>query len=57
VLNSIQLFQPPDALNDPEISNPVNSNFVTWQSASIPACPASTPTSSKSWGQVKSLYR
>jgi len=57
VLNSIQLFQPPDALNDPEISNPANSNFVTWQAASVPNCPLSTPNRNSSWGQVKSLYR
>ena len=57
VLNSIQLFQSPEQLNDPTISNPANSNFVTWQSASVANCPLSTPTQSKSWGQVKSLYR
>jgi hypothetical protein len=57
VLNSIQLFQPPDALNDPELSNPVNSNYVTWQATSVPGCPLSTPNTRSSWGQVKSLYR
>ena len=57
VLNSIQLFQPPDANNDPELTNPANRNYVTWQSAVVPGCPLSTPTQSKSWGQVKSLYR
>jgi len=57
VLNSIQLFQPPEALNDPEIANPANSNFVTWQASSVPGCPLSTPTKNSSWGQVKSLYR
>lgn len=57
VLNTLQLFQPPDALNDPEISNPAASNYVTWQAASVPNCPLSTPTHNSSWGQVKSLYR
>ena len=57
VLNSIQLFQPPDALNDPELVDPVNSNYVTWQAASVPGCPLSTPTQNSSWGRVKSLYR
>lgn len=32
--------------------------FVTWQGASaVTPCPAATPTQSKTWGQVKSLYR
>jgi len=57
VLNSIQLFQPPDQANDPELDNPINSNYVTWQGASVPGCPLSTPTHSSTWGQVKSLYR
>jgi len=57
VLNNIQLFQPPEAGNDPDISNPANSNYVTWQASVVPGCPQSTPTRSSSWGQVKSLYR
>jgi len=57
VLNEIQLFQPPSAGNDPSITNPANSNYVTWQAATVPGCPASTPTRNSSWGQVKSLYR
>ena len=57
VLNSIQLFQPPDRLNDPEISNPANSNFVTWQASTVANCPQSTAAPGKTWGQVKSLYR
>ena len=57
VLNSIQLFQPPEAANDPEISNAANSNYVTWQGAVVPGCPLSTGVNSRSWGQVKSLYR
>ena len=60
VLNAVQLFQPPGApAGDPEIFNPVDRNFVTWQSpvGGPPGCPLSTPTTNKSWGQVKSLYR
>ena len=57
VLNSVQLFQPLEEGNDPEITNPANSNYVTWQSAAVPGCPLSTPTRNSSWGAVKSLYR
>jgi len=57
VLNEIQLFQPPEDLNDPVLNNPLNSNFTTWQASSVPGCPQSTPTHNSSWGQVKSLYR
>lgn len=57
VLNEIQLFQPPEANNDPVIVTPGNSNYVTWQTAVVPGCPLSTPTQKSSWGQVKSLYR
>lgn len=57
VLNSIQLFQPLEEGNDPEITNPANSNYVTWQSPVVAGCPLSTPTRNSSWGQVKSLYR
>ena len=57
VLNSIQLFQPPDALNDPTLTNPANSNYITWQAGTIAGCPLSTPNRTSSWGQVKSLYR
>jgi hypothetical protein len=57
VLNDMQLFQPFELGNDPTINNPANQNFVTWQAASVPGCPLSTPTQKSSWGQVKSLYR
>jgi hypothetical protein len=56
VLNEIQLFQPPSAANDPVIVNPAERNFVSWQGL-VPGCPLSTPTQSKSWGSVKSMYR
>jgi hypothetical protein len=59
VLNEIQLFQPPENANDPFIFNPISRNYVTWQTPPEgPAgCPQTTPTQSKTWGQVKSLYR
>ena len=41
VLNSIQLFQPPDANFDPVITNPQYRNFVAWQRSVD--CPVSTP--------------
>ncbi len=59
VLNEIQLFQPLELANDPIITNPRDRQFATWQNpATGPVgCPLSTPTKSKTWGQVKSLYR
>lgn len=57
VLNDVQLFQPLEVGFDPDITAPANSNFVTWQSATVVGCPQSTPTHSSSWGQLKSLYR
>jgi hypothetical protein len=57
VLNDIQLFQPPEAFNDPDISNPLQNNYVTWQASAVPGCPLSTPARNSSWGQIKSLYR
>ena len=59
VLNEIQLFQPPEQLNDPEMFNPADRNYVTWQlpTSGPSGCPLATPTRSSSWGQLKSLYR
>ena len=57
VLNEIQLFQPDELNNSPKVSTPLGRNYVTWQTASVPGCPLSTPTRNSSWGQVKSLYR
>ncbi len=59
VLQDIQLFQPPDQNNDPDITSPANRNYATWQlPVDGPAgCVLSTPTKSRTWGQVKSLYR
>jgi hypothetical protein len=57
VLNEIQLFQPDALNNNPKISTPLVSNFLTWQASPGVDCPAATPTHKSSWGQVKSLYR
>ena len=56
ILNSVQLFQPPEQNNDPEISNPVNTNYAYWQSAP-PGCPLSVPVANATWGQIRSRYR
>jgi len=58
-LDAIQLFQPPDANNDPVITNPIVLNFATWQlpTTGPPGCPVTTPTRNQTWGRVKSLYR
>ena len=59
VLNEIQLFQPLTLGFDPQIFNPRDRNFATWQNPAggPPGCPGTTPTQNKTWGQVKSLYR
>lgn len=57
VLNSIQLYQPPEAGYDPVVSGPMHADFVTWQSESVAGCPLSTPAKGSTWGQVKTLYR
>ena len=72
VFNSINVV-PPVALGDGvKLSGPSNgtdSNFATWQGGAgvvVPpgpwtgggtGCPAATPTTNKTWGQVKTLYR
>jgi len=57
VFNSIQLFQPLAAANDPIITTEEDRNWVTYQNLAILDCPASTPTRNTTWGRVKSLYR
>jgi len=59
VLNEIRLVEPEGVGADPTIFLPRERNFVTWQLpvSGPPGCPLSTPTNSKTWGQVKSLYR
>lgn len=41
------------------VTNPSTRNYVTWQGGAIggAGCPAATPTQSKTWGSVKTLYR
>jgi hypothetical protein len=57
VFNSIQLFQPLELANDPVIDVAKDRNYVTWQSAAILDCPASTGARTTTWGKLKSLYR
>ncbi len=59
VLNDIQLFQPLEAQNDPDIVNPANRSYTTWQTPvnGPPGCPLATPTRTATWGSIKSLYR
>ncbi|MBI1796089.1 MAG: hypothetical protein HYR74_03445 [Candidatus Eisenbacteria bacterium] len=41
-----------------KIQNPRDRNFVTWQGGLVTGgCPGATPTQSRTWGQLKSLYR
>jgi hypothetical protein len=56
VANVVQLDG--DTNNLQKIENPLVRNFVTWQGGAVTGgCPAAVPTQSKTWGQVKSLYR
>ena len=60
VLNEITITQPPGTPGEsPKVTNPLGSNFVTWQGGAVggAGCPGATPTINKTWGQVKSLYR
>src|SRR5439155_10010677 len=41
VLNSLQLFQSPEKGNDPDLTDPLIRNFVTWQGGT-PNCPGAT---------------
>jgi hypothetical protein len=59
VLNSIKLNQPA-GVGDYVITTPITRNYVTWQAGGAGisgGCPAATPTQSRTWGSVKSLYR
>jgi hypothetical protein len=65
VFNSLNMTTPVLA-NNVKLSGPSNgtdANFVTWQGgAGVTTgrgigCPAATPTKSKTWSQVKSMYR
>lgn len=66
VLSSIKVATPCGAACDRKLSGPSNgtdSNFCEWQGGGSPAsnkgigCPGATPNKSKTWGEVKSLYR
>jgi len=59
VFNSILVTQPA-GVGDYTISAPANRNWVHWQggaSGVVGGCPDATPTRTKTWGSVKSLYR
>ena len=57
VFNSLLLDQVDPLLPKGNVTSG-EQQWVTWQglSSQVP-CPAATPTQSKTWGQVKSLYR
>jgi hypothetical protein len=57
VLNEVLLTS--NNSGDNRIVNPLVGNFATWQGGAIggAGCPAATPTSNKTWGQLKSIYR
>jgi hypothetical protein len=60
VLNEIKLTQPAGtAGGSPVITNPLTSNFVTWQGGAIggAGCPGATPAVNRTWGSVKAIYR
>lgn len=58
VLNSVEVFGFA-AGEDYLITAQDVRQYVTWQGGAIggAGCPAATPTSSKTWGSVKALYR
>lgn len=57
VLNQILFY----TLNSGDffVTNPLASNFVTWQGGAVggAGCPAATPALNRTWGQLKSIYR
>jgi hypothetical protein len=54
VLNEVLLTS--NNSGDTRITNPLVSNFASWQAA-LASCPGATPTNNKTWGQLKSIYR
>jgi len=58
VFKSLKLTQPL-GVGDFTITSPLLRQHVTWQAGGTLAgqCPAATPTQSRTWGSVKSLYR
>ena len=60
VLNDLLISQPAGTQGgSPKVTNPLTSNFITWQGGAIggSGCPGATPTVNRTWGQVKSIYR
>ena len=60
VLTQIKLVEVAGApAGDYLVTNPIVNQHVTWQVGGTLAgnCPAATPTSTRTWGSVKSLYR
>jgi hypothetical protein len=60
VVNNIQLTQPTGTPGgSPNITAVLQQNHITWQGGVIggAGCPAEVPTQSRTWGQVKSIYR
>jgi len=55
VFNSLLLTQPA-GVGDAIVTNAIGSQQVTWQGGAGASC-ASVPVRTKTWGQVKSLYR
>ncbi len=64
VLNSVLVAQP-YGMENYTITNPLNRQYVTWQSGGASpgpgrygsGCPGATPARSSTWGSVKALYR
>ena len=58
VLNQVELDQPA-GIGDYVVTNPLNSQFVVWQSAPLHTggCPPGTPTRNTTWGSIKGMYR
>jgi hypothetical protein len=60
VLTSIKLVEVAGApAGDYLVTNPIVRQHVTWQAGGSLGglCPAATPTQTRTWGSVKSLYR
>lgn len=61
VLLSLELLQVPGSPGGDVVvlNNPLSSHYVTWQGGAINTfgCPGGSPTVSRTWGLLKSLYR
>jgi hypothetical protein len=59
VFTQLKLTQPL-GVGDYTMTNPIVSQYATWQAGGNSVqggCPGATPTQSRTWGSVKSLYR